>query len=198
MVAEVVAAVEKYAGDRPAMRLSLMLRLNRERFDTRLIEHVHLLLQPALERSLAAEGEMQPMAAEVRHSLVMLTMLIDHWKRRSAQLPEKWQLLPSGRAGLFLDRVAGLEAALAERDRCPSSRWPCCTDEAGRHHAERAGRHQPRGAVAAGDLHPHLSRRWPKVAQQGDAVAQAVMDWINQAQSVLAGKRPGGRPAFFG
>ena len=41
-------------------------------------------------------------------------------------------------------------------------------------------------------------RRWPKVAQRGDAVAQAVMDWINQAQSVLAGKRPGGRPAFFG
>jgi hypothetical protein len=182
------------------MRLSLMLRLNRERFDTRLIEHVHLLLQPALEREprMAAEGEMQPMAAEVRHSLVMLTMLIDHWKRRSAQLPEKWQLLPSGRAGLFLDVwlpwrprwPSGIAAQAADGRAAP--------DEAGRHHAERAGRHQPRGAVAAGDLHPHLSRRWPKVAQRGDAVAQAVMDWINQAQSVLAGKRPGGRPAFFG
>lgn len=203
MVAEVVAAFfEKYAGDRPAMRLSLMLRLNRERFDTRLIEHVHLLLQPALEREprMAAEGEMQPMAAEVRHSLVMLTMLIDHWKRRSAQLPEKWQLLPSGRAGLFLDvRVAGLEAALAEAGSLPKQQMAVL------HLMKRDATMLSEQAVINREalwqletfIHTCL-RRWPKVAQQGDAVAQAVMDWINQAQSVLAGKRPGGRPAFFG
>lgn len=203
MVAEVVSAFfEKYANDRPAMRLSLMLRLNRERFDPSLIAHVHPLLQLALdqEQRTAAVRDVQPIAAEVRRSLVLLTMLIDHWKRRSAQLPEKWQLLPCGRAGLFLDmRVAGLEAALAEAGSLPQQQMAAL--HLMKNDAALLSEQAVINREALWQLETFIHtclRRWPKVNQQGDVVAQAVMEWVNQAQSVLAGKRPGGRPAFLG
>lgn len=200
MLAEVVTAFfDKYGHERPAMRLSLMLRLNRQRFDARLTAHVHALLQRAPDMQQPA-ADLQPVAAEVRHTLVMLSMLMDLWKRKSAQLPAKWQLLPSGRAGLFLNvRIASLEAELAEAGSLPKQQMAMLhqmkndpmllTEQAV---INREALWQLEGFVHA------CLRRWPQVQSQSDAVGVAVMEWVTQAQAVLMGKRPGGRPAFLG
>ena len=197
MLAEVVAAFfDKYAGDLPGLRLSLMLRLNRRRYSPNLLAHVHELLRHAPG---AVQADTRPVAAEVRQSLVQLTMLIEHWKRRREQLPAKWQLLPTGRAGLFLTvRIASLEISLAEAGSLPQQQIAML-------HLMRADPSSlTEQALINGEalwqlqsfIHTCL-RRWPQVQARQDEAAQAVADWIKQAQVVLAGKRPGGRPAFF-
>lgn len=189
LVAEVVSAFfDKYAQDRPAMRLSLMLRLNRQRFPADLVGHVHQLLRLAPEMGTA---DLQPVAADVRHSLVRLSMLLDHWQRVRSRLPAKWQLLPSGRAGLYMDtRMATLEAELAEAGALPKQQiammhWMQHSPEA---LTEQSFINREALWQLETCVHTCL-RRWPQIMQRKDAVAQAVADWVEQAQAVLAGKR---------
>lgn len=199
MLAEVVAGFfEKYVHDMPVMRLSLMLRLNRQRFDPQIMAHVFALQRLALEK-IPQIRDVQPVAAEVRHSLVVLTMLIDHWKRQSEQLPPRWQLLPCGRAGRFLEiRVASLEAALAEAGSLPRQQMSILhlmKDDVALLTEQSVINREALWQLES-CIHTCL-RRWPQVQEKGDAVALAVMEWVRQAQAVLGGKRPGGRPAFF-
>lgn len=197
MLAEVVSAFfDKYAGDLPALRLSLMMRLNRRRYCPVLLGHVHNMLRHAPDM---APPDSQHVAAEVRQSLVQLTMLIEHWKRLREQLPPKWQLLPSGRAGMYLTvRIASLEISLAEAGSLPQQQIAML-------HLMRVDRDGLTEQVLINGealwqlqsfIHTCL-RRWPQVPARQDEAAQAVADWIKQAQAVLCGKRPGGRPAFF-
>lgn len=197
MLAEVVSAFfDKYAEDQPAQRLSLVLRLNRRRYHAPLVEHVHRLLRLAPE---LVQRDALPVAAEVRYSLVLLSTLMDHWQRLYAQLPAKWQLLPCGRAGMFLAlRIASLESALAEAGSLPRQQMAmlhlmradpdAVTEQA---LINREALWQLQSCVH------NCLRRWPQVELRQDAVARAVSDWIGQAQTVLDAQRQGGRPAFF-
>lgn len=204
MVSEVATAFyDKYPGDMPALRLSLTLRLNRRRFDAVISGHVLRMLQNSPELATAldySDTDTVPLAAEVRHSLVILTMLIDHWKRCSAQLPEKWQREPSGRAGVYLDiRMASLENSLAEAGSLPTQQMSVMhlmKDEPALLTEQAVINREALWQLEA-SIHNCL-RRWPQVLDKGDVVAQAVMEWVTQAQAVLAGRRPGGKPAFLG
>lgn len=188
LVAEVVSAFfDKFERDRPAMRLSLMLRLNRQRFPVDLVGHVHQLLRLAPELGTT---DLQSAVAEVRQSLARLSMLLDHWQRLRGRLPVKWQVLPSGRAGMFMDaRMGGLEAELAEAGALPQQQIATMHWMA---HSPEALTEQSfinREALWQLETSAHTClRRWPRVMERQDAVAQAVAEWIDQALAVLTGK----------
>ena len=113
MVAEVVAAFfEKYAGDRPAMRLSLMLRLNHRKFPSNLVAHI----LPLLQEEVARESALMPLGNDASRQIELLAEAFAYWDQLKAPLlagnPAK---APPNGAFAFADaRLLALQKALAE------------------------------------------------------------------------------------
>ena len=198
MVAEVVAAFfEKYAHDMPVTRLSLMLRLNHHRYPRKLVEHVHKLLTFGPK---VRPDDIQPIAGDVRRTLVMLSMLIDYWTQLRTQLPPRWQLQHSGRACMFLEmRIASLVSSLAEAGALPRQQMQML----------HSLRNDPDGLIEQSMINREALwqleacmhtclRRWPKVLDRKDDAALAVKQWIDRAQMLMRTQsRYVERPAFF-
>ena len=195
MLAEVVTAIfDKHAGDQPAHRLTLTLKMNRQRYDTELIAHIYRLLKhsPEMQGEHAAQIDTEILATEVRHSMVVLTMLIEHWKKLKVKLPEKWQLLPSGRAGVYLDlRIAALESTLNEAGALPEQQMSMMHVFREAPHALNEQALINREALWQIQAVIHTcQRRWPQVNQPNEVVPKAVHDWIQRATTMLQTKNP--------
>ena len=195
MLAEVVTAIfDKHAGDQPAQRLTLMLKMNRQRYDTQLIAHIYRLLKHSIEMQgeHAAQIDIEILATEVRHSMVVLTMLIEHWKKLKAKLPEKWQLLPSGRAGVYLDlRIAALENTLNEAGALPEQQMSMMHvfREAPQALNDQAIINREALWQIQASIHT-CQRRWPQVKQPSEVVPKAVYDWMQRANTMLQARNP--------
>lgn len=109
MLAEVVSAFYTNYTDMPAQRLSLMLRMNHDRFCTEQVEHAYVMMETG-----SLEGGIHTLA-EVKADLSALGTVFQHWSVCKRQFPEKWQTLPGGRAGVYINaRLVALEKSLAE------------------------------------------------------------------------------------
>lgn len=184
MLAEVVSAFFSKFTDIPAQRLSLMLRMNYNRFDEALVQHVFELL--------ALESEQRPDAsshtgAEVRQVIAMLGATMQHWLACKRQLPEKWQILPHARACAYVDsRMQALEKSLAESGSHPRQQadWLAMFEEDPSSMAElvlinKEALWQVESCIQT------CVRRWPQVLQSADLLDAALCDWLLNCSRVL-------------
>ena len=186
MLAEVVSAFFGKYDDIPAQRLSLMLRMNYQRFDARLTQHVYQLL--ALDSQEAA-GAAAHTGAEVRQVIATLAAVMQHWALCKRKLPEKWQTLPNARCSVYIDmRMQALEKSLAESGSHPRQQvdWLKMFEEDPDSMAElvlinKEALWQVENCVQT------CMRRWPQVLTPVDLLDDVLGDWLLNCSRVLGG-----------
>ena len=190
MLAEVVAAFFHKYNDIPAQRLSLMLRMNHNRFDARLSAHVHRFLALAAS-DMQAKGESTTPAegskAEVRQVIATLGAVYQYWGMSKRSFPAHWQTGPHGRAGLYVEaRLQALEKTLAESGSHPRQQadWLAMFEEDPASMAEvvminKEALWQLDSCVAA------CMRRWPQLLTPQTAFEVAMWDWLSSCRRVL-------------
>lgn len=189
MLAEVVAAFYSKFQDMPAQRLSLVLRMNHNRFDKQLTEFVHALLSQAMSEPLPC-GEHN--SAQVRQVIATLGAVFQHWLVCKRKFPEKWQTLPGGRSGVYVDsRLLALEKSLAESGSHPRQQadWLTMFEQDPASMTElvlinREALWQIENCVQT------CTRRWPQVLQPKNTFDEAMRDWLQSCRDVLKGASP--------
>jgi HD-GYP domain-containing protein (c-di-GMP phosphodiesterase class II) len=184
LMAEVVPAFfEKYA-DRPAQRLSLMLRLNHRKFPAALVA----LMLPLLAEDAAPGADPQPLQRDVGRHIEVLSDAFARWADLRAQLPAQWLALPSGRACAFVDlRLAALQRALVEAGSHPRQQADVLEHLQG--DAQGLAELALVGREALWQLQSIVNesqRRWPQVMARADAADTAVADWCDACSQWLA------------
>lgn len=188
MLAEVVSAFYDKYRDMPAQRLSLVLRMNHNRFDRQLMQHVHAMLRVDTAQPVQAREHTQ---AEVRREIATLAAIFQQWMLCKRQFPERWQAMPSGRAGVYVDaRLVALEKALAEAGSHPRQQadWLAMFEEDPSSMSElvlinREALWQVENCIDA------CTRRWPQIVQHPQSLFEKAMaEWINTCKQVLGGK----------
>lgn len=184
MLAEVVSAFYGKFSDMPAQRLSLVLRMNHNRFDAKLTEMVYQLLGKDSTEHRALQTHS---SGDVHQVIAILGAVFQHWVQCKRKFPEKWQSLPGGRAALYVDlRMAALEKSLAESGSHPRQQadWLAMFEEDPTSMTElvlinREALWQIDSCVE------NCLRRWPQpVAPQG-ALSEHLYDWLNACRTVL-------------
>lgn len=186
MLAEVVSAFFGKFDDIPVQRLSLMLRMNHNRFDARLTQHVYALLASGGEDAAAAARQSHS-SAEVRQVIATLAAIMQHWAMCKRKLPPNWQALPHGRACVYVDvRMQALEKALAESGSHPRQQadWLQMFEEDPSSMAElvminKEALWQVESCVQT------CMRRWPRVLTPADALDAILQDWLVNCCGVL-------------
>ena len=189
MLAEVVSAFFGKFADIPVQRLSLMLRMNHNRFDVQLTQHVYALL--ACD-SVESEGDSQVAhtTAEVRQVVATLAAVMQHWAMCQRKFPERWQALPNGRACAYVGlRMQALEKALAESGSHPRQQadWLKMFEEDPSSMAElvminKEALWQVENCVQT------CTRRWPQVLKPADDLDVVLSDWLSNCLGVLDAK----------
>ena len=184
MLAEVVSAFFGKFDDIPAQRLSLMLRMNHNRFDAGLTQHVFRLLASGLG---AGHSTASHTNTEVRQVIATLAATMQHWILCKRKLPEKWHALSNARCAVYIDmRMQALEKSLAESGSHPRQQadWLQMFEEDPSSMAElvlinKEALWQVENCVQA------CMRRWPQVMQPSDALEEALSDWLRNCSDVL-------------
>lgn len=188
MVAEVVSAFFCKFEDMPGQRLSLMLRMNHNRFDAGLMQHIHALLaHQQQEQSAPSTLRTAHTGAEVRQVIATLGAAMQHWVVCKRQLPDRWQALPHARACVYVDmRMQALEQSLAESGSHPRQQadWLKIFAEFPSSMAElvlinKEALWQVESCVQT------CLRRWPQVLQPRDSLDAALHDWLLNCSLVL-------------
>ena len=185
MLAEVVSAFYDKYRDMPAQRLSLVLRMNHSRFDKVLMQHVHAMLRAETTQPVQAHEHTQ---AEAQREIATLAAIFQQWIMCKRQFPERWQAMPSGRAGVYVDaRLMALEKALAEAGSHPRQQadWLAMFKEDPSTMSElilinREALWQVENCINA------CTRRWPQIVQNPQSLFEKAMaDWISTCKQVL-------------
>lgn len=188
MLSEVVSAFFGKFNDIPAQRLSLMLRMNHNRFDPGLTQRIYQLLAQESEQEA---GSAAHTSAEVRQVIATLAAVMQHWILCKRKLPEKWQALPNARCCVYIDtRMQALEKSLAESGSHPRQQadWLKMFEEDPSAMAElvlinKEALYQAESCVQT------CMRRWPQVLQPTDLLDDALNDWLVNCNRVL-GRSP--------
>lgn len=184
MLAEVVSAFFGKFDDIPAQRLSLMLRMNYNRFDRVLTQHIYKLLA---QESEAEADTAAHTGAEVRQVIATLAAVMQHWTLCKRKMPEKWQSHPNARCAVYIDtRMQGLEKSLAESGSHPRQQadWLKMFEDDPSSMAElvlinKEALWQVESCVQT------CMRRWPHVLQPADLLDDALNDWLSNCGRVL-------------
>lgn len=184
LLAEVAAAFfEKYA-DRPAQRLSLMLRLDHRKFPAALVA----LLLPLLAEDAAPGADPRPLLRDAGRHIQVLADAFERWSDLRARLPAQWLALPSGRACAFVDmRLAALQKALVEAGSHPRQQADILEHLQG--DAQGLDELNLVGREALWQLQSIVNesqRRWPQMVARADAADTAVADWCDACSQWLA------------
>lgn len=183
LMAEVVPAFfEKYA-DRPAQRLSLMLRLNHRKFPAALVAWMLPLLADEAEPG----ADPQSLQRDVERHIQVLSDAFQRWSDLRAQLPAEWATLPAGRACAFVDlRLAALQKALVEAGSHPRQQADILEHLRG--DAQSLAELAFVGREALWQLQSIVNasqRRWPQAMARADAADTAVADWCDACSQLL-------------
>ena len=184
MLAEVVAAFYDKYSDIPAQRLSLMLRMNHQRFDARLMQHVFRILQLETQAQASSASHSQ---TEVRQVIATLGAVFQHWSKCKHALPRDWQVQEGGRIGVFVDaRLQALEKSLAESGSHPRQQadWLAIFQEDPSSMAEVVMINKEALWQVAYCVETCI-RRWPQVMQPTTEVEQRLHDWLVSCRGVL-------------
>ena len=188
MLAEVVSAFFGKFADIPVQRLSLMLRMNHNRFDARMTQHVYALL--ACERPQAGDHRaVTHTSAEVRQVVATLAAVMQHWSMCLRKLPHRWQALPNGRACAYVGmRMQALEKMLAESGSHPRQQadWLKMFEEDPSSMAELVMINKEALWQVESCVQTCL-RRWPMVMHPVDDLDVVLNDWLTNCQGVLSG-----------
>lgn len=185
MLAEVVSAFYSKFSDMPAQRLSLMLRMNHNRFDAELVQHVFALLAQAVPA--AADTAVTHTSVEVREVIATLGAVFQHWTACKRKFPSQWQALPGGRAGVYVDlRMQALEKSLAESGSHPRQQadWLRMFEEDPSSMGElvlinKEALWQVNHCIEA------CVRRWPQLLQPRTTFDAVMHDWLHSCCTVL-------------
>ncbi|HEY4664879.1 MAG TPA: HD domain-containing phosphohydrolase [Comamonas sp.] len=184
MLAEVVSAFFSKFDDIPAQRLSLMLRMNHNRFHPVLTQHVYELLSHDEQDPSVSVSHT---GAEVRKVVAKLGAVMQHWIVCKRKLPERWQTMRNGRACVYVDmRMLALEKSLAESGSHPRQQadWLKMFEEDPSSMSElvminKEALWQVESCVQT------CMRRWPQVLNPGDELDDALCDWLVNCSNVL-------------
>jgi HD-GYP domain-containing protein (c-di-GMP phosphodiesterase class II) len=185
LLAEVVAAFfEKYT-DRPAQRLSLMLRLSHRKFPAAFTQ----LVLPLLDDDGASEVDPKPLLNDAERQGQKLAQIITLWAELRAGLPEDWLSLPSGRACAFVDmRLSLLQKTLNEAGAHPNQQaeiLPMLKDDAqGLAEIVFVGREALWELESIANA---CQRRWPQAAARADAVDASIAQWCEAVHGLSGG-----------
>lgn len=193
MLAEVMSAFYSKFSDMPAQRLSLMLRMNHNRFDATLTQHVYDLLA---ENTATPAGSASHTSAEVRQVVATLGAVMQHWVLCKRKLPEVWQHLPGAAAVSYVDtRMQSLEKSLAESGSHPRQQadWLQMFEEDPSSMQElvlinKEALWQIESCVEA------CARQWPHMLQPQGPLDAIIEDWLVNSRTVL-GLHSGTPPA---
>lgn len=185
LLAEVVAAFfEKYT-DRPAQRLSLMLRLSHRKFPAAFTQFV----LPLLEDDGAAEVDPQPLLRDAERQGEKLAQILALWAELRAGLPADWLSQPAGRACAFVDlRLGSLQKTLNEAGAHPSQQADILPMLKG--DAQGLAEIVFVGREALWELESIANacqRRWPQAADRADAVDAAIAQWCEACHAQTGG-----------
>lgn len=184
MLAEVVSAFFSKFDDIPAQRLSLMLRMNHNRFDQALTQHVYALLA---HHSQEGGQQISHSGAEVRQVVATLGAVMQHWIVCKRKLPERWQAMRNGRACVYVDlRMQALEKSLAESGSHPRQQadWLKMFEEDPSSMAELVMINKEALWQVESCVQTCL-RRWPQVLRPVDELDEALCDWLVNCSNVL-------------
>lgn len=184
MLAEVMSSFYGKFTDMPAQRLSLMLRMNHNRFDADLTRHVYNLLA---DEGPAPLGGAFHTSAEVRQVIATLSAIMQHWVMSKRTLPDAWQAAPGAAAVSYVDaRMRNLEKALAESGSHPRQQadWLKMFEEDPGSMAElvlinKEALWQVESCVDA------CTRQWPQLLAPQTPVEAVLEEWLVNCREVL-------------
>ena len=194
MLAEVASAFFSKYNDMPAQRLSLVLRMNHQRFDKTLTQHLFALL--AHDAQQQRVHHLSYTNAQVRQVVATLAAVMQHWTLCKRNLPEQWQTMRHARALKYVEvRMQALEKSLAESGSHPRQQvnWLAMFEEDPSSMAELVLINKEALWQVSSCVHTCL-RRWPQVQQPLDAVDEVLHDWLGNCRQVL-GHLPAASPA---
>jgi len=186
MMAEVVSSFFSKFHDIPAQRLSVMLRMNHSRFDAKLMQHVFQIMAPEMQANpQVSTGTNSP--AEVHQIIATLSAVFQYWSKCKRRFPEKWQTLPGGRAGVYVEaRMGEIARALAESGSHPHQHadWLAMFEEDPSSMGEvvlinKEALWQMDRCVE------NCIRRWPQLLRPSNEFDQAMYDWLASCRKVL-------------
>jgi hypothetical protein len=182
LLAEVVSAFFDKFQDLPGQRLSLMLRINHRRSRADLVG----FRVPRLYDELPPATPLQPLQAEVTHSVAALSAAFQMWDTLSQPFPERWQAMPDHQAAVYIDTsIGGLQKQLAEAGLHPHQHTDLLAylkdDVQGMSELALLSREalwQLQAIVNA------CLRRWPAVHARAHAVDSAVAQWCEACMQI--------------
>jgi hypothetical protein len=182
LLAEVVSAFFDKFQDLPGQRLSLMLRMNHRRYPADLVG----ILLPLLYDEISPGTPLQPLQAEVTHSVAALSAAFQMWDTLSQPFPERWQAMPDHQAAVYIDTsIGGLQKQLAEAGLHPHQHTDLLAylkdDVQGMSELALLSREalwQLQAIVNA------CLRRWPAVHARAHAVDSAVAQWCEACMQI--------------
>ncbi|MBV8248285.1 MAG: HD domain-containing protein [Comamonas sp.] len=187
MLAEVISAFFEKFPELPGQRLSLMLRMNHQRYPAHLVR----IILPLLYDEITPGTPLQPLQAEVSHSVNALSAAFQMWATLSQGFPELWQSMPDHQAAVFVDSSLGqLQKQLAEAGAHPDQQtdlWSCLKDdvqglkELALVHREALWQLQ--------SIVDKCLQQWPSVSLRENPVDVAVVQWCEACMQI-----PSGRP----
>lgn len=189
LLAEVVSAFFDKFQDLPGQRLSLMLRMNHRRYPKDLVS----ILLPLLYDEIAPGTPLQPLQAEVTHSVTALSAAFKMWGTLSQRFPERWQAMPDHQAAVYVDaNVGSMQKQLAESGLHPNQHTDLLTylkdDVQGMSELAllcREALWQLQSIVNA------CLRRWPGIQDRAHAVDSAVAQWCEACMQIDSTPPPG-------
>lgn len=182
MLAEVIAAFFEKFPELPGQRLSLMLRMNHQRYPAQLVQIILPLLYDEIEPGMP----LPPLQAEVGHSVNALAAAFQMWATLSQAFPALWQSMPDHQAAVFVDAGIGqLQKQLAEAGAHPDQQtdlWSCLRDDAqGMKELALVNREALWQLQSIVDK---CLQQWPSVSRRENAVDAAVAQWCEACMQI--------------
>jgi HD-GYP domain-containing protein (c-di-GMP phosphodiesterase class II) len=186
LLAEVVAAFFEKFPEMPSQRLSLMLRMNHQRYPASLVQ----IILPLLYEEIVPGAPLQALQAEVGHSVSALSAAFQLWATLSQGFPALWQSMPDHQAAVFVDAGIGqLQKQLAEAGAHPEQQTDLLSSlrddvqgmkELALVHREALWQLQ--------SIVDNCLRQWPSASRRENAVEAAVAQWCEACMQIPAGR----------
>lgn len=186
MLAEVISAFFEKFPEMPGQRLSLMLRMNHQRYPAHLVQ----VILPLLYDEITPGTPLQPVQAEVNHSVSALSAAFQMWATFSQAFPQLWQSMPDHQAAAFVDAGLGqLQKQLAEAGAHPDQQTDllsCLRDDV-QGMKELALVHRE-ALWQLQSIVDNCLRQWPSLNARENAVDEAVAQWCEACMQIPSGR----------
>lgn len=186
MLAEVISAFFEKFPEMPGQRLSLMLRMNHQRYPAHLVQ----IILPLLYDEITPGTPLQPLQAEVSLNVNALSAAFQMWGSLSQGFPALWQSMPDHQAAAFVDAgVAQLQKQLAEAGAHPDQQTDllsCLRDDV-QGMKELALVHRE-ALWQLQSIVDNCLRQWPLVNERENSVDEAVAQWCEACMRIPSGR----------